>query len=79
MKHSYDLNLNVNWYVVTKYKGLIPDKTHSHVSFPSFRNLDVVCESKHLYLYILTVVYIEIDRCKETNCTCKTEFSVVCF
>lgn len=49
------MNLNVNWYVVTKYKGLIPAKTHSHLSFPSFRNLDVVCEGKHLYLDILTV------------------------
>lgn len=50
------MNLNVNWYVVTKYKGLIPAKTHSHLSFPSYRNLDVACEGKHLHLDILTVV-----------------------
>lgn len=50
------MNLNVNWYVVTKYAGLIPAKTCSYLLFPSFRNLDVVCEGKHLYLDILTVV-----------------------
>lgn len=50
------MNLSVNWYVVTKYKGLIPAKTHNHLLFPSVHNLDVVCEGKHLYLDILTVV-----------------------
>lgn len=53
------MTLNVNWYVVTKnilILGPIPAKTHSHLSFSSFHNLDVVCECKHLYLDILTVV-----------------------